>query len=124
MRRSETEVGRLVPAVAGTGQRLDDLLEVPLHRLRLAFELVPVRVCETRAGLCLELVVGEVLRRKRERLGEIRVEVGGALAWDPVEQVERYVVKFDITKSMEGASDGIRSGLPLEDFEQSRLEAL
>src|SRR5204863_7662888 len=92
--------------------------------LRLAFELVPVRVGEPRSGLRLELVIGEVLRCKRERLGEIRVEIGGALAWNPIQEIERDVVKCDITESMERAPDGIRTGLSLENLEQPRLEAL
>ncbi len=60
---AETEVRRLVPAVVGRSQRLDDTLEVPLHRLRLALELVSVGVGEPRARFRLELVQGEVLRR-------------------------------------------------------------
>ena len=53
------EVGRLVPAVAGPGQRLDDPLEVVLHRVGLTLELFAVRVREARSGLRLELVAGQ-----------------------------------------------------------------
>src|SRR3989475_13164232 len=120
----DAEVRRLVPAVAGVGERLDDPLEVSLHRLRLAFELGAPRMGEARPRLRLELVTGEVLRRERERLREITFQVGGALAGNPIENIERNVVKSDITKSMHRASDVIRSGPPLEHVEQLRLEAL
>src|SRR6185437_8609818 len=79
-RAVEAEVRRLVPAVAGGGQRLDDTLEVRLHRLGLALQLSPVTVGETRPGLRLELVRGHVLRLERHGLGEVAREVGGLLA--------------------------------------------
>ena len=41
-RAVEAEVRRLVPAVARGRERVDDLLEVALHRVGLARELVPV----------------------------------------------------------------------------------
>ena len=56
------EVGGLVPAVAGFGERVDDELEISLHRLRLAGELLSVRVREARTRLRFELVAGQVLR--------------------------------------------------------------
>ena len=120
----ETEVGRLVPAVAGRRQRLDDALEVPLHRLRLALELVAPGVREPRARLRLELVQGEVLRRERQSLREVVVEVGGLLARDPVDEIERDVVERGITKSMNGAPDVVRTGNALEHLEQARCERL
>src|SRR4029077_5259685 len=40
------EVRRLVPTVPRAGQRVDDALGMALHRLRLAGELVSVRVRE------------------------------------------------------------------------------
>ena len=46
-----------------------------------------------------------MLRPERERVGEIGVELGGALAGDAVDEVERDVVKSGITKMMHGASD-------------------
>ena len=42
VRPLDAEVRSLVPAVAGRDERVDDLLEVPLHRVRLARELLPV----------------------------------------------------------------------------------
>ena len=62
--RLETEVRRLVPAVAGRRQRLDHLLEVRLHRFGLARELGPVRMREPGSRLRLELVAREVLRAR------------------------------------------------------------
>ena len=55
------EVCRLVPAVAGAGQSLDDALEVILHRRGLALELLAVRVREARSRLRLQLVRRDVL---------------------------------------------------------------
>src|SRR5438445_3188627 len=99
--RAAAEVRRLVPAVARAPQPLDDELEVRLHRLGLPSELGPVGVGEARPRLGLELVAGEVLRSECERFTEVRLEVGGALAGNAVEQVERDVVKSDITKMVE-----------------------
>ena len=97
-RRSRpAEVGRLVPAVAGSRQPLDDLLEVPLHRLGLARELIPEGMGEARPRLGFELVAREVIRPELERLVEVAIEVGGALAGNPVDEVERDVVKAGIT---------------------------
>src|SRR6476659_6404089 len=114
LRAGETEVRRLVPAVAGRRQHLDNTLEVPLHRLRLAFELVSPGVREPRARLRLELVQGEVLGRQRQSLRKIMVEIGGLLARDPVDEIERNVVERGITKSMERAPDVLRTGHALE----------
>ena len=122
--RREAEVRRLVPAVAGIRERLDHPLEVGLHRLGLTRELGAVRMREARAGLGLELVAGEVLGAERKRLAQVAIEVGGALAGDPVQQVERDVVKVGITKMVEGATDGIRTGAALQHLEQRGLEAL
>ena len=120
----EAEVRRLVPAVAGRRQRLDDALEVPLHRLRLALELDAPGVREPRARLRLELVEGEVLRRERQSLREVVVEVGGLLARDPVDEIERDVVERGITKSMHRPPDVVRRGNALEHLEQPRGERL
>ena len=68
----EAEVRGLVPAVAGRAERVDDLLEVALHRVGLPRELVAVRVREARPGLRLELVARQVLRLEREGLGSDR----------------------------------------------------
>ncbi len=62
-------------------------------------------VREPRSGLRLELVAGQVLRLERQRLGEIGSEVGGALAGDAVEKIERDVVESGITESVHSASD-------------------
>src|SRR5262249_4834735 len=102
-----TEVRGLVPAVTRTGQRRDDVLEVRLHRVGLALELRPVRVREPGAALRLELVGGEVLRLQLDRLREVALEVGGSLARDPVDQIERDVVESSITKKGDRAPDVI-----------------
>src|SRR5512133_1904706 len=122
--RDAAEVGRLVPAVAGSDERLDDALEVALHRLRLATELVPVRVREPRPGLRLELVAGEVLGPKRERLSYVGSEIGGPLPRNPVDEIQRDVVKSGIAKMVEGAPDVVRSGNAVEYAKQFGLERL
>ena len=71
-------------------------------------------VGETRARLRLELVAREMLGLESEGVREIRLQVGGALARDPVEQIERDVVETGITKSVHRASDDIRCCPPLE----------
>src|SRR5207244_6926218 len=53
-----TEVRRLVPAVAVARQRLDDELEVRLHRLGLARQLLPVGMGDARPRLCFETFRG------------------------------------------------------------------
>ena len=120
----QAEVGRLVPAVAGGGQRGDDLLEVALQRLALAGELIPEGMCEARPGLGLELVAGQVLRLEGERLVQVAFEVGGALAGDPVDEVERNVVNLGITESVHGAADVVRPRAALEHGKQPCVEAL
>ncbi len=71
-------------------------------------------VREAGAGLCLELVCGDVLRLEREGLGEVAFEVGGALAGNPVDEIERNVVESGITENVDGAADVVRSGNTLE----------
>ena len=123
-RAGPAEVRRLVPAVAGRGQPIDDLLEVALHRVGLARKLIPEGMGEARPRLGLELVARKVVRLERERLVEVAVEIGGALAGNAVDEVERDVVKTGITESVERAPDVIRLRGPLEHFEQPRREAL
>jgi hypothetical protein len=120
----ETEVRRLIPAVAGPGQRADDALEVPLHRDGLPGELAAVRMREARAGFCLELVTRQVLWAKSERILEVAREMGGALARDPIDEIERDVVKLGITEMVDGAPDVVGTRAPLEHREQVRPEAL
>src|ERR1041384_2957139 len=88
-----TEVRRLVPAIAGFRQPLDDVLKVPLHGLRLTREFIPEGMGEARPRLRLELVARKVVRLERKGDVEVAGEVGGALARDPVDEVERDVVK-------------------------------
>ena len=59
-----------------------------------------------------------------QRLGEVAFEVGGALAGDAVDEIERDVVESGITESVHGASDVIRRRATLEHREEPRLEAL
>src|SRR4051794_4673003 len=79
---------------------------------------------EARPRLRLELVAGEMLRLEREGVSEVRFEVGGALARDPVDEIERDVVKSGITKMMHGAPDVVRTGNALQRLEETRLEGL
>ena len=83
-----------------------------------------MRVREPRSRLRLELVAGEVLGLERQGLREVALEVGGALAGDPVDEIERDVVEPGITKKVHGTPDVVRRGAPLEHVEQVRLEAL
>ena len=65
-----------------------------------------------------------MLGLERERLGEVALEVGGALAGDAVDEVERDVVEAGITESATARADVLGAGAPLEHREQVRLEAL
>ena len=65
-----------------------------------------------------------MLRPEGDRLCEVEGEVGGALAGDPVDEVERDVVKSGITQMVERAPDGDRTRLALEHGEQFWPEAL
>ena len=65
-----------------------------------------------------------MLRLERERFGQVGVEVGGALAGDPVDEIERDVVESGITETRDRAPDVVGRRLPLEHVEQVRLEAL
>jgi len=79
---------------------------------------------EARARLGLQLVAGQVLGLERERLGEVGLEVGGALAGNPVEEIERYVVKSGITQNVDRAPDVAGACAPLQHLQQPRLERL
>ena len=65
-----------------------------------------------------------MLRLERECVVEVGFEIGGALAGDPVDEIERDVVESGIAKMMHGASDVVRMGNTLEHLEQSRPERL
>src|SRR4029450_2360418 len=117
------EVRCFVPAVPRRGQSVDHALEVILHRLRLAIELLTMRMREPRAGLRFELVARQVLRSESERLVDVGVEVGGARGRGPVDEIQRDVVKSGITEIVEGAPDVLRTGATLQYREQVRLKA-
>ena len=51
-----------------------------------------------------------MLGLEREGVREVRLEIGGALARDPVDEIERDVVETGITKSVHGPSDVVRAG--------------
>ncbi len=65
-----------------------------------------------------------MLGLERESVAQVGVEIGGALAGNPVDEIERDVVKSDITQSVDGAPDIVRAGPPLEHRQQMRPEAL
>src|SRR6185312_17063689 len=65
-----------------------------------------------------------MLRPERERLTEVCLQRGGALAGDAVDEIERDVVKSGITEMVEGTADGVRTGNAIEYLEQLGLEAL
>ena len=65
-----------------------------------------------------------MLRLERDRLGEIELEVGDALAGDAIDEVEREVVKAGAAQGADGSADVVRACAPLERLEQVRLEAL
>ena len=92
-------------------------MAIDLQRVALAGELIPEGMCEARPGLGLELVAGQVLRIEGERLFQVAPKVGGALAGDPVDEVERDVGESGITKMMHGTSDVVLTGNAFEDVE-------
>ena len=87
-RDDTAEVRCLVPAVAGSSQRRDHALEVVLHRVGLPPELRSPGMGEARSRLRFELVPGQVLRLEREGVTEVGGESRGALAGNPVDEVE------------------------------------
>src|SRR5205814_1041245 len=92
-------------------------LELSRRPPPLPRELGAVRTRESRPRLCLELVARQVLRRERDRLGEVALEVGGALARDAVDEIERDVVKSGIAKKVHRLPDDIGSRASLENVE-------
>src|SRR5439155_13385367 len=93
-------------------------------RLCLTTELVAVRVREPRSGFRLELIAREVLGPQRECLAYVGGEIGGPLPRDPVDEIQRYVVKLGITQMVEGAADVVRPGNSIKHVQQSGLERL
>ena len=65
-----------------------------------------------------------MLRLERESLREVVVEIGGSLARDPVDEIERDVVEAGLAQGVYGAPHLVRRGLPLEHVEQAGLEGL
>ena len=65
-----------------------------------------------------------MLRLQRERLAQVGVEVGGALAGDAVDQVEREVVEAGLPQDGERPPHVVGPRAPLEHLEQPWLEAL
>ena len=116
------KVRGLVPAIAGRDERVDDELEIALHRLRLSFQLLAVFVRETRSRFRFQLVAREVLGAEGQSLVEIPFEVGGLLAGDPVDEIEADVVKAGITQMVERSPDVLRPGAPVENVEEARLK--
>ena len=55
-----------------------------------------------------------MLRLELERLGEIALEVGDALARDPVDQVERDVVEAGVAEGRDGGANIVGARAPLE----------
>ena len=60
-----------------------------------------------------------MLRLERERLVEVGVEIGGALAGDAVDQIERDVVKAGSAESVTARRDVVRARPTLEHVEQA-----
>ena len=65
-----------------------------------------------------------MLGLERQGVREVRFEVGGALAGDPVDEIERDVVETGITESLHCAPDVVRTGNALQHFEQMRPKRL
>ncbi len=118
------EVGRLVPPVSGSDERLDHELEVSLHGIRLPEELGSPRMREAGTRLGLQLVAGQVLRPEQERLLEVGRELGRALAGDPVHEIEGDLVEPRPPQLTKRAPDGVRARAALEHVEEAGLEAL
>jgi len=118
------EVRRLVPAIPRVGQRLDDVLEVRLHRLGLAFQLGTVRVREARSRLRFQLVRRHGLGLECQGLGEVACEVGGGLARDAVDEVERDVVNSGIANKLHGAPDVVGRCAAFQHVQKVHVERL
>ena len=111
------EVRGLVPAVARRAEARDHVLVVILQQLGLARQLGAVAVREARAGLRLELVVGEVLGLQRECLVDVAVELGAAHARHAEEQVEREVRHARSPQAADRLAHALGGGAPLEHLE-------
>src|SRR5262249_3115754 len=103
---------------------LDHAFEIVLHRVGLTGQLRSVGMGEARPRLGLELVAGQMLRLERERLVEVRFEIGGALARDSVDEIQRDVVTTGNTQTVDSSPDVVRACEAVEPPEQVRLERL
>jgi len=72
----------------------------------------------------LQLVRRNVLRFERQGLGEVACEVGGLLARDAVDEIERNVVNSGITHNLHGPADVIRPRAALQHVQKVRVERL
>ena len=57
-----------------------------------------------------------MLGLERQGLGEVALEIGGALAGNPVDEVERNVVESGITENIHSVSDIVWFGNAVENL--------
>src|SRR6185312_7734184 len=69
--------------------------------------------------LRLQLVAGEMLGPERDRVAEIRLEVGDGLAGNAVDEVEREVVEAGLAQVRERVPHVLGLRAALERFEQA-----
>ena len=81
-------------------------------------------VREAGSRLCFQLVRGDVLRLERQRLGEVACEVGGLLARDAVDEIERDVVESGITNNVHGAPDVVGPCAAFQHVQKVHVERL
>ena len=65
-----------------------------------------------------------MLGLERERLGEVVVEVGGGLARDAVDEIERDVVETGITENVHGPADVLGLRAAFQHGQKGGVEAL
>ena len=65
-----------------------------------------------------------MLGLERQGLGEVASEVGGLLARDAIDEIERDVVNSGITQTIDGAPDVVRLGNAIERREQTWRKGL
>jgi hypothetical protein len=83
-----------------------------------------MRVGEPGSRFRLQLVAGEVLRLEGDGVCEVRLEIGGALARNAVDEIERDVVETGITKSVHCPPDVVRTGNAFQRLQEVRPERL